>query len=930
MEPLDPKDNDITTKNEIAEVELQHHDPTPAKDQEDANMLDAEEPPGLKKENLDVQYVGSNVSQITIDLLSDDEGEVVPPTQRRSMAKDDVPVNDDTASAIPTEQAVTNQKDAIMVDNGDLPSIKTEDNEVRFMGSKVIDSSVIWISDDEEEDVPLIQEPSVANDEILCNDTPGTTSPAEQTVRNEDHTTMINAGGPLVLQREISDVQFVGRKASQIETDLLSDDKDEDVPPVQQPSVAENDVPLEVTASENPEVTASGNPEVTTVESPDTTAAEIPDATAAATPDATAPSATATAISDATATTIPDAQKVKTKKPLWPLLGSVSASPAARRSKLELIQKRLSEKATGQCAPAKAKTLFRPGSKKGNKVQVDVDKEDGASTEDGAVADDGTVADNGAVVDDGAISEDILGFSSETDDGGKFRALEKEYNKKTKKGNVSMEEEIAFLIAQKGEQIRLKRRKLEEQFAEAEAEAEDNEDNLFFPMPAWSSPNKRTHAAMDPPSDGMEDEEADVQRQIELNELAKTNKIKRQRLGPLIQPTRNAMSAKESNASMLPGLEAEMEKDRKKTAARQRLEKAKTKSTSSRSSGKSRGKKATTAQSSIKKKKKSSKKTKGPEMTNLSSLFGRNVIADAQRNAHLGEQETSNATDKNQALKDLIASIPSESRRMASVDHNALLKASKCFAGHGSMKADGDKGWKLKGMRSSLYHYQLLGAAFMRNRENGVDQPLGGICADEMGFGKTVMMIANILDGRPAPKDEIKTTLIVATPPLVTQWMREIELHCEPGMMGEVIRYHAGARLVSNNTVESLKRSNIILTTYSEVYKSYPKCEYPEELTTQASKETWWKEYFEKHKGPLHRIMFHRVVLDEAQVIKNHQSRTSIACRGLAARHRWAISGTPILNKMEEFFPYLAFLRVKNTGSFETFKKISAPKVNQS
>ena len=936
MEPVDPKDSDITANGKIPEVEIQHHDPSPGKDQEDTDMIDAGDPQVPKKENFDVQFVGSNVSQPTIYLLSDDEGEVVPPAQRLSVAKDDVPVNDSTASAIPTEQAVANKEDATMIDAADPPSIKNENNEVRFVRSNFTDSSIIWISDDEDEDVPPVQEPSVAKDDIILNDTPEITIPTEQTVKNEDGATMIDAGDPPVPKKENFDVQFVGSNVSRTTIDLLSDDEDD--APVQRPTVAKDDVPLEeVTPAEIPEVAAAESPDAIAAASPDATAAATPGATATAIPDATAtaiPDATAAAIPDVTVATIPDAQKVKTKKPLWPILGSVSAPSATHRSRLELIQKRLSEKATGQSAPTKAKSLYRPGSTKGNKVQVDMDKEDGASTGDGAVANDGAVADDGAmandgaVVDDQAVSEDTLGFSSDTDDGGKFQALEKEYDKKTKKGDVSIQEQIAFLKAKKEEDIRLKRRKLEEQFAEAEAEAEaeDNGDNLFFPMPAWSSSNKRTHAAIDPPSDGMEDEEADVQRQIGLNERAKINKIKRQRLGPLIQPTRNAMSAKESNASMLPGLEAGMEKDRKRAAAKHRLEKAKAKSTSNRSSGKSRGNKATTAESSTKKKKKSSKKPKGPEMTNLNSLFGRNVIADAQCNARLGEQETSNATRKDQALMDLIASIPSESRRMASVDKKALDKASKCFAGHGSMKADGDKGWKLKGMKSSLYHYQLLGAAFMRNREGGVDQPLGGICADEMGFGKTVMMIANILDGRPAPKDDIKTTLIVATPPLVTQWMREIELHCEPGMMGEVIRYHAGARLVSNNTVESLKRSNIILTTYTEVLKSYPKCEYPEELTTRESKQAWWLEHFEKHKGPLHRIMFHRVVLDEAQAIKNHQSRTSIACRGLAARHRWAISATPIQNGIFEFWSILAFLRVKNTGSFETFSKNFSPK----
>jgi SNF2 family DNA or RNA helicase len=59
--------------------------------------------------------------------------------------------------------------------------------------------------------------------------------------------------------------------------------------------------------------------------------------------------------------------------------------------------------------------------------------------------------------------------------------------------------------------------------------------------------------------------------------------------------------------------------------------------------------------------------------------------------------------------------------------------------------------------------------------------------------------------------------------------------------------------------------------------------------------------------------------LDEAQAIKNHKSHTSIACRGLIATHRWAISGTPIQNAPRELFPYFKFLRVEHTGTYKIF-----------
>lgn len=53
--------------------------------------------------------------------------------------------------------------------------------------------------------------------------------------------------------------------------------------------------------------------------------------------------------------------------------------------------------------------------------------------------------------------------------------------------------------------------------------------------------------------------------------------------------------------------------------------------------------------------------------------------------------------------------------------------------------------------------------------------------------------------------------------------------------------------------------------------------------------------------------------------IKNHTSKTSIAVRALTATFRWAITGTPILNYIEELYPYFSFLKVPHTGDFGTF-----------
>ncbi|KAF2451686.1 hypothetical protein P171DRAFT_401395 [Karstenula rhodostoma CBS 690.94] len=283
------------------------------------------------------------------------------------------------------------------------------------------------------------------------------------------------------------------------------------------------------------------------------------------------------------------------------------------------------------------------------------------------------------------------------------------------------------------------------------------------------------------------------------------------------------------------------------------------------------------------------------------------------------DQPTFSSRNKADALKELIASVPTEHQKSARDDTAALLRATKDFDGRGACKADGGGMWKVKGMATSLKHYQVMGTAFMRRRENDLHEPRGGLMADQMGLGKTLMMLANIVNGQGNNDADCMTTLLVASPALLTQWGREIELHTNCNL--NVMRYSSGLRIESNLQFEIFKQHHIILTTYHEVLRSYPKNDPPIECQTAEEKTAWWKQVYTECRGPLHRMMFHRIVLDEAQAIKNHMSRTSLACRALMARHKWALSGTPILNSLDELYSYFKFLGVPYTGSFRIFKQ---------
>lgn len=307
----------------------------------------------------------------------------------------------------------------------------------------------------------------------------------------------------------------------------------------------------------------------------------------------------------------------------------------------------------------------------------------------------------------------------------------------------------------------------------------------------------------------------------------------------------------------------------------------------------------------------------GPTMMNASNMNNVNVVNDVAQTRDLAAPPTfdGSITTRPAALKQLLASVPQENYQIAAVDKKYFENQLGAFVGQRSVGPAADGNWDMKGLKVTLKPYQVLGAAFMRQRESSKDEPKGGILADQMGLGKTITTLAAIVNGKPLQDSKCHTTLIVASAALVSQWAQEIaEKVCNPKEsktfgINRVLEYHSSAKLKGNQELEMLTECDIVITTYTQVSKSYPKAEIPSKYVTAEQKLEWWKEYYENHKGPLHRVKWHRVVLDEAQAIKNHQSLTSRACTALDALHHWSISGTIVLNTPKEFYSQFKFLK---------------------
>ncbi|GMG26018.1 unnamed protein product [Aspergillus oryzae] len=134
----------------------------------------------------------------------------------------------------------------------------------------------------------------------------------------------------------------------------------------------------------------------------------------------------------------------------------------------------------------------------------------------------------------------------------------------------------------------------------------------------------------------------------------------------------------------------------------------------------------------------------------LESLLASNIIEDAHVNSALPAAPGFTERNKEKALLQLIAEIPTKEQEQAKDDKRKILEATKKF--NNSARSDCKGGWKVKGMKTSLYNYQVLGAGFMRDRENSSQPPYGGLLCDTMGFGKTIQTLGEYLSNMLAVK----------------------------------------------------------------------------------------------------------------------------------------------------------------------------------
>ncbi len=189
-------------------------------------------------------------------------------------------------------------------------------------------------------------------------------------------------------------------------------------------------------------------------------------------------------------------------------------------------------------------------------------------------------------------------------------------------------------------------------------------------------------------------------------------------------------------------------------------------------------------------------------------------------------------------------------------------------------------------LAGTLRPYQSTGFAWLAFlRQFG----LGACLADDMGLGKTIQTIALLLHLRGQGHASRKPALIVCPTSVVGNWQREVARFA-PTL--KVLAHHGGER-EKENFARQAKRHDLVLTSYALLHRD-----------AKTLSEVKWGE----------------VILDEAQNIKNPDTRQAKAARQLPAEHRIALTGTPVENRLTELWSIFQFLNPGYLGSQESFR----------
>jgi SNF2 family DNA or RNA helicase len=187
-------------------------------------------------------------------------------------------------------------------------------------------------------------------------------------------------------------------------------------------------------------------------------------------------------------------------------------------------------------------------------------------------------------------------------------------------------------------------------------------------------------------------------------------------------------------------------------------------------------------------------------------------------------------------------------------------------------------------VQATLRHYQLDGLSWMDFLRRA---RLGGVLADDMGLGKTLQTLALLQAELDAGRLD-RPSLVVVPTSLIANWQTEAH-RFTPGL--KLLVLHGPQRMQHFKRIE---HAHLVITSYPLAVR---------DIDTLASHE------------------WHYLMLDEAQRIKNARSQATLSLKGLRARHRLCLSGTPLENHLGELWSLMDFVCPGLLGSEAQFRE---------
>ena len=187
-------------------------------------------------------------------------------------------------------------------------------------------------------------------------------------------------------------------------------------------------------------------------------------------------------------------------------------------------------------------------------------------------------------------------------------------------------------------------------------------------------------------------------------------------------------------------------------------------------------------------------------------------------------------------------------------------------------------------LNATLRPYQLDGLTWLCALS---DAGFGGLLADDMGLGKTIQVLSLLL--REMERGEAVRALVVCPASLQLNWLREAEKFA-PSLQSRVLAGGAKERerAIGEEGIE------LLITSYDQLRRDAQLYEGKE---------------------------FTHVLLDEAQQIKNAASQAAQAVKTLCAAHRFAMTGTPVENRLSELWSIFDFLMPGYLLSYKRFRE---------